>query len=101
MRWQKPNLPTARLRPLSVSPTCVVLTMDGTLAVQDGLLEDGPSSGATAHPDALPTPLGSPAPPDQWDEGQCQSPAPLRAADVLPLSGRTWRGDHVMGETDV
>nr|KAF6465293.1 golgin A3 [Rousettus aegyptiacus] len=43
--------------------------MDGTLAVQDGLSEDGPSGVTSAHPDALHTPLGSPAPPDQWDEG--------------------------------
>lgn len=58
--------------------------MDGTLAVQDGLSEDGPSGVTSAHPDALHTPLGSPAPPDQWDEGRCQSPAPPRAAGVLP-----------------
>lgn len=66
--------------------------MDGTLVVQDGLSEDGPSSVASAHPDALPTPLGSAALPDQWDEGECQSPAPLRTADVLPLSRKTWGG---------
>lgn len=41
--------------------------------MQGGLLEDGSRSGTTAGPDALPQPLGPPAPAGQRDGAQRKS----------------------------
>lgn len=70
---------------MRVSPACVAMTMDGALAMQDGLRENGSGTGTFVHPDALPEPLGSLAPPDQRDEAQCKSLATLCAAALLTL----------------
>ncbi|XP_044632064.1 golgin subfamily A member 3 isoform X1 [Equus asinus] len=55
--------------------------MDGASAVQDGLLEDGSSTGASAHAEALPKSPGSLAPPDQHDEAQRAIVEVSRASD--------------------
>ncbi|XP_045436288.1 golgin subfamily A member 3 isoform X4 [Pipistrellus kuhlii] len=55
--------------------------MDGVSAMQGGLLEDGSCSGTAAGPDALPQPLGPPAPADGWDGAQRASAGADRATD--------------------
>ncbi|XP_053443527.1 golgin subfamily A member 3 isoform X1 [Nycticebus coucang] len=47
--------------------------MDGAATEQDGLLEDGPSSGASALPEAPLEPQSSLALPNMWDKAQCTS----------------------------
>ncbi|XP_019487503.1 PREDICTED: golgin subfamily A member 3 isoform X2 [Hipposideros armiger] len=68
--------------------------MDGTPAMQAGPLEDGSSGGTSPHRDAILTPSGSLAPPDQWDEAQCASVEANRAAD-----GGQSRGTPSQGNT--
>lgn len=81
------------MQPPTVSLACVIVTMDGTSAVQAGPLEDGSSSGTSTHPNAVPRPPGSLAPPDQWDEAQYASVEANRAADGRQSLGPPSQGD--------
>ncbi|XP_012586515.1 PREDICTED: golgin subfamily A member 3 isoform X2 [Condylura cristata] len=64
----KPDSLATQPQPLRASPTCVVLTMDSTSAVQGGLSEDGASGGPSPHSEE---PLDSLVPTDSRDGAQC------------------------------
>ncbi|XP_059975740.1 golgin subfamily A member 3 isoform X5 [Mesoplodon densirostris] len=63
--------------------------MDGAVAIQEGLLEDRPSSGILAGPEAPPEPTGSLTSLDQRDEAQCAGVEVNRASDEGGSQGDT------------